>query len=181
MEDADIIRLYFERSENAISESQKKYGALCRGLAMRITGNREDAEETENDTYLRAWDTIPPARPESLGAYLAAVCRRLAIDRLRHSKRKKRGGSAYDASLEELDGAVADCSADPADEAALRDTLTRFLTALSDQSRTVFMQRYFWCMTVKEIAADTGMRESAVKMTLARAREKLRIYLEETL
>ena len=181
MDDAGIVSLFLARSENAIKESQKKYGRLCRGLAMRVLGNRQDAEETENDTFLRAWNTIPPAEPDSLGAYLAVICRRLAIDRLRHSKRKKRGDNAYEASLEELDLAVADLSADPADEAALRDMMTRFLAALSDQSRTVFMQRYFWCMTVKEIAADTGLGESAVKMTLARAREKLKKELEETL
>ena len=181
MDDQSIIRLYFARSENAIKESKKKYGALCRGLAMRITGSREDAEETENDTYLRAWDTIPPAEPDSLGAYLAAVCRRLAIDRLRAAKRRKRGGGAYETSLAELDETVADVAADPADEAALRDLLTRFLAALPEQPRTVFMQRYFWCRTVKEIAADTGLGESAVKMTLARAREKLKKDMEETL
>ena len=121
MDDAEIIRLFFARSENAIKESRLKYGALCRSLAMRVLGSREDAEETENDTYLRAWNTIPPTSPSSLGAYLAAVCRRLSIDRLRAAKSKKRGGGTYETSLAELDDTVADVSADFADAAALSD------------------------------------------------------------
>lgn len=180
MEDAGIIRLFFARSENAIKESQKKYGRLCRGLAMRVLGNRQDAEETENDTYLRAWNTIPPAEPAYLGAYLAAVCRRIAIDRLRAAKRLKRGGGVYAESLQELDDAVADVTADFTDAAALSDALSRFLNGLTPEARTVFLQRYWWCMSVKEIAAGQGMRESAVKMSLARTRTKLKDYLEET-
>ena len=178
MDDAEIIRLFFARSENAIKESRLKYGALCRSLAMRVLGSREDAEETENDTYLRAWNTIPPTSPSSLGAYLAAVCRRLSIDRLRAAKSKKRGGGTYETSLAELDDTVADVSADFADAAALSDALNRFLDTLSPAARVVFMRRYWWCMPVKEIAASMGMKESAVKMSLARTREKLRDYLE---
>ena len=178
MEDAEIVRLFFARSEQALRESKTKYGAACRRLAMRVLGSREDAEETENDTYLRAWNTIPPAEPQFLGAYLASVCRRLSIDRLRAAKRQKRGGGVYVESLAELDDTVADCSADFADAAALTDALNRFLETLPPETRTVFLRRYWWCLTVKEIAEAGGMSQSAVKMSLSRTRQKLRAYLE---
>ena len=177
MEDKDIIELYILRNERALKESGKKYGRLCRGVAMRILGNKEDAEETENDTYLRAWNTIPPAEPQSLGAYLAAICRRLSIDRLRTQKRAKRGAGKYTASLDELDAAVSDLP-DPADAAALKDAIKRFLAALPEENRSIFLQRYWWFLSVKEIAREQGMSESAVKMQLARTRNKLREYLE---
>lgn len=173
MEDKDIIELYILRDERAVKESGKKYGRLCQGVAMRILGNREDARETENDTYLRAWNTIPPTEPKSLGAYLAAICRRLSIDRLRSEKRKKRGAGEYTASLDELDAAVSDLP-DPADAAALKDALKRFLAALPEESRDIFLKRYWWFLSVKEIARRYDMSESAVKMQLARMRNKLR-------
>lgn len=177
MDDNEIIALYFERSENAIKESRRKYGRLCRAAAMRILGSREDAEETENDTYLRAWNAIPPTRPVSLGAYLAAVCRRLAIDRLRANKSRRRGAGQYTQALEELDD-LASNAPDPADLAELKDLLERFLQGLEPGTRALFLQRYWWFMSVKEIARGSGMSESAVKMRLARARNALRQQLE---
>lgn len=178
MDDQGILQLYYLRSEKAIKESQTKYGRLCRSLAMRILGSREDAEETENDTYLRAWDTIPPTEPASLGAYLAALCRRIAIDRLRNRKRLKRGGGTYTETLEELDRSLAAVDGDPADKIALQDALERFLRSLPPEQRRIFLQRYWWMLSIKEIARDCGKSESAVKMTLARAREKLKDELE---
>lgn len=177
MEDREIVALYFQRSERAVKESRLKYGRLCRGVAMRVLGSREDAEEAENDTYLRAWNSIPPESPVHLGAYLAAVCRRLSIDRLRAEKRLKRGAGQYVQTLSELDEAVASVP-DPADAAALKDLLERFLSSLSPEAREIFLKRYWWFLSVKEIALQCGMRESAVKMQLFRTREKLREYLE---
>ncbi len=177
MDDKDIIELYILRSERAIKESRTKYGRLCRACAMRILGSREDAEETENDTYLRAWNTIPPTEPVSLGAYLAAVCRRLSIDRLRKEKSKKRGCGQFILSLQELDDAVSDLP-DPADAAALRDTVRRFVSSLPEDTRDIFLKRYWWFCSIKDIAQQRGMSESAVKMQLARARNKLREQLE---
>lgn len=179
MDDRSIIELYCLRDENAVRETQLKYGRLCRALAMRLLGSREDACETENDTYLRAWNTIPPAEPRSLGAYLAAVCRRLSIDRLRKRGSKKRGGGVYEESLEELDGVFVSPDSDPADGIALRDALTRFLNALPPEPKRVFLLRYWWFLNVKEIARDCGMSESAVKSGLARTRNRLKDYLEK--
>ena len=178
MDDRGILQLFFLRNENAIKESKTKYGRLCRSLALHILGSREDAEETENDTYLRAWNTIPPTEPDSLGAYLAAVCRRLSIDRLRSRYRQKRGGGVYTESLDELEHTVSAFDADPADLTALKDALEHFLDSLPPEQRRIFLQRYWWARSIREIARDCGKSESAVKMTLARTREKLRDYLK---
>ena len=177
MDDSQIVALYFARDQRAVKESRSKYGRLCRSVAMRVLGNREDAEEAENDTYLRAWDSIPPAEPKHLGAYLAAVCRRLSIDRLRAGARQKRGAGQYISSLDELDHAVADLN-DPADEAALKDALERFLGTLKPDARDLFLKRYWWFLSIRDIARQTGKSESAVKTALARTREQLRAYLE---
>lgn len=179
MDDQSILALFNARSETAIAESQKKYGALCRGVAMRILGSREDAEEAENDAYLRAWNAIPPAAPASLGAYLAAVCRRVAIDRLRGRKRIKRGAGEYERALEELDGAADPAAPDPADVTELKDALERFLAALDTEQRQIFLLRYFWFCGIKEICRQTGKSESAVKMTLSRTRSRLKACLTE--
>ncbi len=177
MEDREIVALYLERSERALGETKRKYGRLCRAAAMRILGSREDAEEVENDAYLRAWNAIPPAEPVYLGAFMAAVCRRLAIDRLRANKRLKRGAGQYARALEELEESVSGAP-DPADEAALRDAIERFLDSLPEETRDIFMKRYWWFLSVKEIAAETGLGESAVKMRLSRTRAELKRYLE---
>ncbi len=177
MEDKEILELYFQRNERAVKESALKYGRLCRSAAMRILGRKEDAEEAENDTYLHAWNAIPPAEPTHLGAYLAALCRRLSIDRLRYEKRLKRGAGQYVEALEELDS-VSSGAPDPAEEAELKDLLERFLARLPDETRAIFLQRYWWFLSVKEIARMHSMSESAVKMQLSRARQQLRRDLE---
>ena len=110
MEDKQIIKLYFARSESAIAETEKKYGVYCKYIARNILGNNEDAEEIVNDTYLKLWDTIPPNRPEPLKAYLGSICRNFAISRYRELHAQKRGGTA--SILEELSECITDCGTD---------------------------------------------------------------------
>lgn len=179
MTDSEIIRLFFARSEKAIRACKTQYGRLCRSVAMHILGRREDAEEAESDTYLKAWNAIPPEEPARLGAYLAAVCRRLSIDRLRADKSRKRGGGDYRLSVEELDGTLADLSEGPAETAEWKDLIERFLDTLSADQRRIFLLRYWWTLSVKEVARETSCGESAVKMSLSRSRAKLREFLEK--
>ena len=181
MEDREIVKLYFERSEDAITESRKSYGRYCRYIASRILESDEDVEEVENDTYMKAWSRIPPDRPDALGAYLGMLCRGIAIDRLKSSRREKRGGGQYAAALDELSECVSDGdeSGSITDKIALRDALNSFLASLPEKTRIVFMKRYFWVSSVKEISDELGMSESAVKMLLLRTRGKLKIFLEK--
>ena len=179
MEDTSIIALYNARSEDAIAASREKYGRYCFCVARNVLGSDEDAEDAEMDGYLRAWNTIPPQKPRSLCAYLAALVRRAAIDMLRLRTADKRGGE-YENAADELD----ECAPsgidgrDFADNVALRDALDSFLATLGERPREVFMRRYWWSSSVSEIARDLGMSEAAVKMQLSRLREKLKKHLE---
>lgn len=177
MEDREIVKLFFSRSEDAISECEKKYGRYLMAIASRILGNDEDAKETVNDIYLYAWNRMPPKIPDDLCAYLGMVCRSRAIDKRKSETREKRGGNSYDASLDELVECIACEDENVVDKIALRDAMNAFLASLTRKSRVVFMKRYFWLLTVSEIAQSQGMGESAVKMTLSRVREKLKKYL----
>lgn len=177
MEDREIVKLFFTRSENAISECEKKYGRYLTAIAERIIGDGEDAKETVNDIYLNAWNSIPPKKPDNLGAYLGMICRSRAIDRRKSETREKRGGNGYDASLDELIECLPSEDENIVDRIALRDAINAFLATLSKKSRVVFMKRYFWLLTVSEIAESMKMGESAVKMTLSRVRAKLKEYL----
>lgn len=183
MNDAAIIELFFSRDERAIAECRTKYGRYCRFIAMRILGIAEDAEEAESDAYMKAWSTIPPNRPESLNAYLGMLCRQSASDMLKKRKRAKRGGGEYALALEELSECVpAELSGpgcDEADRIALTDALNGFLASLPEDTRTMFMRRYWWMCSVREIAEESSLSESAVKMRLLRTREKLREFLKE--
>lgn len=175
MNDEAIIELFWARDERAVSELKAKYGGFCRSVAMRVSDSREDAEEVENDAYLDMWNTIPPNRPVSLKAYLGAICRRIAVDMVRNRTRVKRGRQEYLLSLDELSECVpAEGNGDFTDKIALRDALNSFLGSLPENKRDLFMKRYFWLCSVKELAAETGMSESNVKITLMRTREALR-------
>lgn len=181
MDDRQIIALYNERSEAALSETAKKYGRYCRSIAYNILSNEEDCEECVNDTWLKAWENIPPQCPDSLPAFLGRITRNLALNRYKHNTREKRGGGQTPLVLEEL----ADCipggsnAETAAEEALLVDVLNRFLDGLPVQKRKIFLRRYWYMSSVKEIAADFGLSESNVKMTLLRTRSKLKQTLEK--
>ena len=181
MNDAEMIRLYQQRDEQALTETKKRYEALCMTVAYNLLGNREDAEECVNDALMRLWQAIPPAEPVSLGAYLLTAVRNAARDRLTYQKAQRRGSGLLAESIEEL----SDClpSADHPDRMiesiALRDALNRFLSALKPTARMIFLRRYWLCLSVKEVAAETGCSFSRVNMSLLRTRKKLKDFLEQ--
>ena len=172
MDDKEIIALYFARSEEAIGESEKKYGAYCRTIAGNILPNRADAEECVSDTWLRAWGAIPPSRPERLGAFLGRITRNLALDRLRSNK-----GAVREELSECL--TLGDPTAGMVDRVVLTAALDRFLAGLPQKKRKLFLRRYWYFSTVEELARDFGMSESSVKMTLLRLRRELRAQLKQ--
>ncbi len=174
MDDEKIIGLFWSRSENAIAAAQEKYGDLLRSVAKKITQSDSDADECLNDALLRLWSNIPPARPRNLRAYSCQVIRNLAFKRLTFSLAEKRSINSV-TPLDELEAVLAD----PAAEAKLENAdfsvlLDGFLRGLSQESRVVFMKRYFFMDSVEEISEDLKMSESKVKSLLFRARNKLR-------
>lgn len=180
MEDLNIIELYWQRAETAIEETSKKYGAYCHTIAYNILYSDRDAEECVNDTYLRAWNAMPPKKPQCLVAFLGRITRNLALNRYVHENAKKRSGTA-DLIFEELEGAIPTpgTNADISDELALKAAVNGFLKSLKPKSRTVFFQRYWYFMSVKEIAYQNSITENSVKVSLLRTREKFKLYLEK--
>ncbi len=185
MEDKQIVDLYWERDERAISESDAKYGAFCARIAMNILDNAQDAEECVNDTYLRAWNAIPPSRPTKLGAFLGKITRNLSLDRYKAKKTAKRGDSLFLVSLDELSECVPDGSTgfgsgfdDEVEAHRIGECINRFLRKQSGEVRDVFICRYFYSDSVGEIARRFGLSESKVKSMLHRARGKLKKSLE---
>jgi RNA polymerase sigma-70 factor (ECF subfamily) len=179
MEDVQIVMLYFERDEEAISQSDLKYGKILRSLSFSYLSSREDAEECVNDTYLDAWNTIPPQRPTYLGAYLSKITRRISIDRFRHEHRAKRGGMGN--LTEELSDCIPDSALSPSEELEnqrIGDVINAFLATLPTEKRVMFVQRYFFAKSISDIASAMGLSPSNVKVTLHRLREGLRYELE---
>ena len=174
--DETIVNLYFDRSEEAIAACQVKYGKSCHTIAYNILRSDEDAEECVNDTWLRAWNSIPPERPTRLGAWLSTVTRRLALTRYEKKTAARRNGG-MEASLEELAECVTAGSLTIADEVALSEAINGFLASLPTRTRMIFMRKYWYMDSIADIAAAMGMGESAVKVTLHRTREKFRKHL----
>ena len=174
--DEEIVNLYFDRSEEAIAACQVKYGKSCHTVAYNILRSDEDAEECVNDTWLRAWNSIPPERPTRLGAWLSTVTRRLALTRYEKKTAAKRYGG-METSLEELSECVTAGSLTIADEVALSEAINGFLASLPTRTRMIFMGKYWYMDSIADIAKALGMGESAVKVTLHRTREKFRKHL----
>lgn len=181
MDDSKIIQLYHQRNEQAISETDAKYGAYCRAIAYRILYSTEDTEECVNDTWLKTWNSIPPQMPKSLQTYLACIVRNLAFDRYRMKAREKRGGGEVDLALEELEQ-CADRLADVEAEYQLQElgeAINRFLHKLHRRDRDIFVARYYFVCPVAEIASKLGMHTNYVHNILSRTRKKLKVYLEK--
>ena len=186
-EDGDIVALLFARDEQAVELCRMKYGGRCRAAAENILASPEDAEECLNDTWLRAWNAIPPDRPRYLGAYLAAVTRRVALDRYRAETAEKRGGGEVPLCLDELAEAVGGgeswgSGGSPTDEETrdhLRDALNRFLAGEKPAARRIFIWRYWYAYPLAEVARLAGKSEGAVKMSLGRTKRRLKAYLEK--
>lgn len=179
MEDNQIIELFWQRDESAITETGRKYGAYCRTIANNILQNNEDAEECVNDTWLKAWNSIPPKKPENLRMYLAKITRNLSFNRYNANNAKKRGNGEVALMLDEL----AECIADGNDieqayeEKELKEYIFKFLRTLPERERNLFVRRYFFVDTVKEIAARYALTENNVMVILSRTRKQLKSKL----
>lgn len=181
MEDSQIIALYWERSEDAISETATKYGSFCHAISYNILSNHEDAGECVNDTYLSAWKLIPPTRPAFLAAFLGKITRHISIDRWRRSSARKRGGGEMVLALEELEECIPDTRdmEKEMEERELEALIRRFLQSISGNDRTIFLKRYWLMASIPEIAAEMRFSVPKVKSSLHRTRKKLHQFLEE--
>lgn len=180
MEDQQILDLYFARSESAITETDRKYGRYCHSIAYNILEDHEDAKEIVNDTYLKAWNTIPPNRPDPLKPYVGMISRHLSLDRYEEYHTQKRGGQVP-LVLEELAGCIPDNDSreDIGESVALKDALARFIRSLPDKTQMIFLRRYWYASSVAEIAEEYGMRENSVNVLLHRTRKKLKDHLQK--
>lgn len=181
IEDRDIVELYWARNERAIEYTATRYGAYCYAIAHHILHNAEDAEECVNDTYLDAWNSMPPHRPRVLSAFLGKITRRISIDRWRESHAKRRGGGELLLALDELGECVASSEDIPHEvqTAQLAARIEVFLGTLSDDDRRMFIRRYWHVESIAELAAHFGCSETRVKASLHRTRGKLRTFLEK--
>ena len=180
LEDSQIIELLWERSEQAVTELERKYGPLVRKTAGNILRDRQDVEECANDTWLGVWNSIPPHRPQPLASFVCRIARNLAVSRLRSETAAKRN-SGFDLVLDELEEFIpsgVDLEADY-EVKELTDRINRFLAALDYDDRFLFVRRYFYADPVKDIAAAMNEKESRVSLRLFRLREKLRKTLKK--
>ena len=178
MTDEELIGLYLARDQEAIAATEAAYGPYCRAIIQRILGSGEDAEECVSDTYLRAWEAIPPARPGAFRNWLGRITRNLSLDRWKSLRAEKRGGGA-----EALLGELEDCLPAPAGRSAedleLAELLNGFLRGLTREARAMFLRRYWYGESVAEVALALGCGEGKVKSSLFRSRRALREYLEK--
>lgn len=179
MEDSRIIELFFERSECAITELNKKYGRLCKSVSMNILSDERDVDECVNDAYWGVWKAIPPQRPDSLKAFVCSIVRRMSIDKYKHNQAYKRRGN-YESCIEELDNLVV--SKNNPESELEKEELTKyidsFLKTISKTDRMIFVRRFWYMDSYENIARISGMKEGAVRTRASRIREKLRIYLK---
>lgn len=181
MEDALIVELYWQRSDAAIPETQKKYGRYCQTVATNVLSDERDAEECVNDTYLAAWNSMPDNRPDRLPPYLGKITRNLALDRLAFSRARKRGAGKSPAVLDELSELLPGPE-DPqraVEEREVCERINAFLRSLPETERSIFVCRYWYMAEVGEIAAAFGFTRAKTASLLHRTRQKLRAVLEK--
>lgn len=181
MEDAQIVKLYWERNPEAIARSREKYGIYCFSLADRIVTSREDAEECVNDTWLHAWNSMPPHRPSALRIFLAKITRRVALNRWKAASAQKRGGGQLPLVLDELSECVSgqEDAEGAVETRELRRLLDQFIRELPAREGNIFLRRYFFTEPVGEIARQWGLTENHVSVLLSRTRKKLKLLLEK--
>ena len=179
MLDTEIVELYWARDEKAIKYSDEKYGRYCRKIADSILYSNEDSEECVNDTYLNAWNSMPPSRPERLSTYLGKICRNLAINLYEKLTAAKRGGAETWSCLDELEDILSSGQdvEETIDMQMLTQSINVFLETLSTDNRKIFVKRYWYMSSVKDIAKELSVSDSKVKMSLLRTREKLKEFL----
>ena len=181
MEDSQIIALYWDRNEHALQATAKKYGRYCYAIAYNILSSNEDAEESVNDTYMSAWNSIPPHRPAVLSTFLGKITRRISLNRWRNQTRDKRGGGVIPLALDE----ISECIPSPQStehEIELKEltqAINRYLGALPEFERDVFVSRYWFLVSIREISSRCQISESKTKSMLFRLRGKLGEYLRE--
>lgn len=180
LEDDNIIELYWYRDENAILETDKKYGKYCNKIANNILYNIEDSQECVNDTYLKTWNTIPPTRPKVLKAFLGKITRNLALNIYKSKKCQKRQGEVP-LVLEELQECIPSPNNIDAEieEKELTKYINEFLKSLPKQKRIIMIERYWYLNSIKDISKKNNLTQSNVKMTLLRLRKNLKEFLEE--
>lgn len=181
MDDKEIIDLFFERSENAIYEAESKYGRYCHCIAYNILHNNEDAEECVSDTFIKTWNVIPPTKPDNLKSFIGRIARNLSLDKYEKNHSQKRGFDNVSLILDELQECLpaSDTVESITDNNTLKEALNAFLRSLPTEKRNIFMRRYWYMSSIKEIASDYGIGESKVKMSLLRTRKQLKHFLEK--
>ena len=181
MDDSEIIQLFWDRSEQAIAETSEKYGKYCRYIAYGILHDEEDSEECVNETYLRAWNSIPPKRPDRLQTFLGKITRNLSLNKWEKRSANKRGDGQLSLILDEL----AECVTAGNDmeqfveDTVIKNVIDRFLDGLPKETRRIFVRRYWYLSPVKDISDEYGVSESKVTVTLFRTREKLKAVLKK--
>ena len=181
MKDAEIVELYWNRNEAAIAATSERYGNYCYSIAYHILQSPEDAQECVNDTYWKAWLSIPPHRPNRLATYLGKITRNLSLDRLKRLRAQKRGNDQLDFVLTELENTIP-ASTDTeqiVDELVLTDAINQFLRQQPRTERNIFVGRYWHLYSIADLAQAYGMRESKVASLLFRMRKKLKHHLEK--
>ena len=180
IDDEKIIELFFERSEQAIRELDIKYGKICHNLSYNIVNSRQDAEECVNDAYLGAWNAIPPVKPDPLLTYICKIVRNISLN-LYHRKEAAKRSSHYTIAMEEIEACIAATNAVEAEIEAveLAHIIEGFLDTLTVENRVLFMRRYWFSDSCRDIAGLMGLTEKNVSVRLTRIREKLRQYLIE--
>ena len=181
MEDQAIVRLYWNRDEQAIPATSEKYGKYCSSIAQNILGCREDAEECVNDTYLQAWNSMPPHAPRVLSVFLGKITRNLSLNRYQYYTADKRGGGTVPAVLEELAELLSNTEdiSDTLYEKELVSAINAFLGTLSPEKRSIFVSRYWYSDSISVIAVRFGRKEGSISMMLSRMRKQLQEYLTE--
>lgn len=175
MEDREIVDLYWRRSDAAIEESDRKYGNYCHKIAYNICANHEDSEECVSDTWFKAWNIMPPKRPNVLNSFFGSICRNLALDLWRRKNAKKRGGGETELVFEELSDCIG-AGSEPEKQVEameLEEAVSQFIHGLPDRERRIFLARYYFILPVAEIAKRQHEGVGKTKMTLYRTREKL--------
>ena len=182
LKDTEILDLYFDRNEQAIAETQNKYGTYCFSIAYHILHDQEDSDECVNDTWMRAWNSIPPNRPDYLNIFLGTITRNLSFDRYKKKKAAKRGSGDLGVCLDELEECIPDTGSsteDAVEAAELQRMINEFLKTLPEKDCNVFLRRYWYSEEYAEIADRYGMNLNSVKTTLFRTRGKLKAYMEK--
>lgn len=181
MEDKEIVQLFWDRNEAALSVTEKKHGRRCITVARNILNNQEDAEDCVNEAYLKLWELIPPHRPEVLGTFLCRIVRNTALNILKSKNADKRGGGTAAFVFEELEECIPDKNSVEHiyESKELLAAVNRFLRQTSIESRRIFVLRYWYCCELSEIAERFGTRKNTISVILNRTRKRLREYLEQ--